>query len=263
MAEHQAASPPALTSQTQSNNMPKLHDLSTELLLQVFIASPSVKTAIQPSGANKRLRDIWLQHTTFIVDGIINSTIPAADDAVALALLEVRLRNPGFCIGAADELRPPLWLWIPVLERNAELCASAHDACSVYVWYSSPERTPDYYTSSPEAYYVLCRVMLAWEFPHLRKGIHKELQAASDARLHACKRLYWYLGSYASKQEAARHGFPYALWLDDEDSDPDDPTYGDPRNKWEYMGGVIHFASVQHLPYAAQFLAGAIDGHGP
>lgn len=243
--------------------MPNLLNLSTELLVQIFTASPSVKTAIQLSSANRLLRDIWLQHTTFIVDDIIKSTVPAADDAVTLAILETRLRNPGFCVGSDEGSRPPLSLWIPVLERYAELCASAHDACSVHVWYSAPEKTPYYYTSSPEAYYVLCRVMLAWEFPHLRKPIQEELEAASDARLNECLKLYRYLGTQASKQEAARHGFPYEAWCEDEDSDPDDPAYGEPRDKWEYMGNVVYCASFQHHPYGAGQLAGAIAGREP
>lgn len=80
------------------------------------------------SSVNKQLRAVWLQHTDQIVEGIIKSTIPAAEQAIDFAMTETRLRN-----SLSNDERPLLRLWLPNLMRNAELYASAHAAYAAYV----------------------------------------------------------------------------------------------------------------------------------
>ena len=64
--------------------MAKLLDLSNELLIAVLAASPDILTALSLSGANWRLRGIWLEHADIIIEGIIRPNIPAYNDALVL-----------------------------------------------------------------------------------------------------------------------------------------------------------------------------------
>jgi hypothetical protein len=217
--------------------MPGSLSLSNELLIQIFAACPTVQTAMHLSCVNKQLRSIWLQHTDLIVKGIIKSTIPAADLAIDFAITETRLQN-----SLGDDKQPPLSLWLPNLLRNADLCASAHAACAAYVGppdcVTKERRT---FPSSPAHWYFLRRVLLAFDYPQLRDGVHAELLTTPKEAREKIFRFHWFLLEYCSMDEAIRQGMsqewrypgPDGRWQDECD------MYQD---AWSYQSDVISYA---------------------
>jgi hypothetical protein len=215
--------------------MPGLFSLANELLIQIFTACPTVQTAMHLSCVNNQLRSIWLQHTDLIVKSIIKSTIPAADLAIDFAITETRLRN-----SLSDIEQPPLKLWLPNLMRNADLCASAHAACSAYVGppdcVTKERRT--FPSSSPAHWYFLSRVRLAFEYPQLRDALHAELLTTSKDNREEIFCFHWFLVRFSSMDEAARQGVPRDLRL--LNAEPGDEFDGDMHeNAWWYQAEVI------------------------
>jgi hypothetical protein len=217
--------------------MPGLLSLSNELLIQIFAACPTVQTAMQLSRVNKQLRSIWLQHTDLIVKDIIKSTIPAADLAIDFAITETRLRN-----SLGDDNHPPLSLWLPNLLRNADLCASAHAACAAYVDPpNSARKTPMTFPSSPAHWYLLRRVLLAFDYPQLRDGVHAELLTTSKEARENIFLFSWFLTDYCNMDEAIRQGMSREWRYPGPDGRPgdDDDMLQD---AWSYQSDVICYA---------------------
>jgi hypothetical protein len=104
--------------------MAQLMTLTNELLFLVFIAAPTIQIATRLS-VNRRLRNVWLNDNDRISTAILRPEIPAYEDAVALAMTEARFLSPASSNSAPDNQRPPPYLWLPRLLRNAELASCA------------------------------------------------------------------------------------------------------------------------------------------
>lgn len=232
-----------------------LLSLSNELLIQIFTACPTVQTAMRLSSVSKRLRAVWLQHTDQIVEDIIKSTSPAAEQAIDCAMTETRLRNS---LGADG--RPSLRLWLPNLMRDADLCASAHAACAAYVEPSNHLRkTPMKFPSSPAHWYFLRRVRLAFEYPQLRDAVHAELLAASEETREKLFRFHWFLVGFASKEEVIRQGIPLDLRFPVPPY-PDEGGNDMHEDPWRYCDDVI--CSARCYPTSGpDYLSLAIQGY--
>lgn len=214
--------------------MPGLFSLANELFIQIFTACPTVQTAFHLSCVNKQLRSIWLEHTDLIVKSIIKSTIPAADLAIDFAITETRLRN-----SLGEHEQPPHSLWLPNLVRNADLCASAHAACSAYV------RPPDCVTkerwtfpSSPAHWYFLRGVLLAFDYPQLRDALHAELLAASRETREKIWRFHWFLTDFCNVDECIRQGMARDWRYPGPEGRPGD-DYDMHQDAWSYQSEII------------------------
>lgn len=71
--------------------MPQLLELPTELFVQVFTASETILDALHLSGTHRLLNAIWLEHSEPFIVGILESFLPAYNEAVQLTVLEIRL----------------------------------------------------------------------------------------------------------------------------------------------------------------------------
>jgi hypothetical protein len=107
--------------------------LSNELLISIFIASPTVHDALRLSGTSRLFRAIFLEHETLIMEGILRPQIFGFEDAAALAIAETSFLDIKGPTGLSpDGLQLPLRFCIPRLLRNAELASSACAECAAH-----------------------------------------------------------------------------------------------------------------------------------
>jgi hypothetical protein len=89
------------------------------LLIQILVASDTFLDALHLSATYRLLNDVYLEHREPIIESILKSGIPAYDEAVELVLLKTRLEYT-----MDDPPTPSLRNFLPILLRNADLCAS-------------------------------------------------------------------------------------------------------------------------------------------
>lgn len=195
--------------------------LPTELLLDVFFALPDLRSVLQLSSANKRLRQVWVEHADAIVFAQACTLRPAGLSALALALaeageIELALRtcnggehndnnntrekeNEQQAIGR--DLRATLSSWLPLLERNAILQNQVaeqyhkHWTKTIDKYHAGliPMEEPEVQMRTclrymPDAYYLQRRLVVAWSRRELLPSLRSVLQAMTneslDAHLH-------------------------------------------------------------------------------
>jgi hypothetical protein len=172
--------------------MPHLLTLPTELLIHIFAASETIPDALHLSTTSRLLNDVWLEHSESIIQSILGHSIPAYKEAVQLAFLEARL-----AIETPRDDSPSLRSCLPILLRNADLCASV---CLAY----SPvckDATPP-----PVSYYFLRRVGLGFIHYQLRDDLYLELRAMPGEALESAHRLSHWLDGPCGWEEAVRQG---------------------------------------------------------
>lgn len=138
---------PAYTIHQKDITMSHLLTLPTELLIEIFAVNDMILDALNLSATIRCLNAIWLEHyERVIIERIPRPSLPAYDEAVQVAFLETRLESP---TNDPSSLRTCL----PLLLRNADLCASA---CLAYSIAQKEAISP------PASYYFLCRAGLGF-----------------------------------------------------------------------------------------------------
>jgi hypothetical protein len=69
--------------------MASLQNLPTELLIELLIACPTIRTLLRLSGVNRRMRAVWLEHSKHIIVANYKQRIPHIEQAIALTMTEV------------------------------------------------------------------------------------------------------------------------------------------------------------------------------
>lgn len=204
--------------------MPGLLSLSAELLVQIFAAGDAICDTLQLSATNRHLRDIWLEHSDVIIDGVLKPSIPGYKAATNLAVTESMLKS-------SIDHAPPLRRCLPSLLRNANLCNSA---CSAYS--KSCEDDP----SPARSYYFLRRVGLGFLYHQFRDELCLEVQAMPREPLaHASRMSYWLLLK-ADDAEQIRQGVKVdesGVWDVMKDTD----------TAWDYANYVVSNGAIADL----------------
>jgi hypothetical protein len=140
--------------------MAGLMALPTELLIYICECS-DLKTVQRLSTTSRRFRAIWLNNSSRISDSVLKPTLPAYDDAVALAKLEA---NPGGHSTPVD--------WLPILMRHIKRATTVvvdkRDDLQSSLIFLFPIMSQ---TQELDAYYVVCQVVLAYDHPQLRHAL--------------------------------------------------------------------------------------------
>jgi hypothetical protein len=226
--------------------------LSNELLINIFLASPTVHDALQLSGTSRLFRAIFLGHETLVMDGILRPQIPAFDDAAALAITETRLLDKQILASLSSDDHLPLRFCIPRLLRNAELASSACADCASWKW---PEwfhrRSDPLPRSSPASYYFIQQVVLAYEYGQLRELLYQKLRTAPHEWTERQNEFAAYLTAYAELEEKHKHG----IIMIDDDWDPEDCLREIlNHDKWEWAAEVIKAAAADNLHGCNRYL---------
>ena len=160
--------------------MSSITTLLNELLISIFLASPTAHDALRLSGTNRLFRAIFLDHETLIVECILRPQIPAFDDAAALAIAETTFLD----IKGPTSLSPdgpllPLRCCIPRLLRNAELASSAcaESAANPYPsnYFGDGQ---EFLPPVPATYYFIRQMVLAYNLHHRRDALYARLRTA-------------------------------------------------------------------------------------
>jgi hypothetical protein len=220
-------------------NMSVLLTLSTELLIQIFAASDKIPDALRLSATNRRLHDIWLEHSTQITEAILRRSIPAYEEALDLATTETQLQT------SSDE-KPSLHEYMPTLLRNADLCASA---CLAYSAFCEDAPSP------PTSYYFLRRVGLGYEYHQIRDAVYTELRALSRETLMIHAALSRFLLLDAGIEEQIRQG----ILPDDYDYAHD--VYRDIESKWDYTDDCLSSGAIADIDRGLNNLPTIIQGY--
>lgn len=223
----------------QISNMSALLMLSTELLIQIFAASEKIPDALRFSATNRRLHDIWLEHSTQITETILRRSIPAYEKALDLAITETQVQS-------SFKKKPPLREYLPTLLRNADLCASACLAFSAFC-----ENAP----SPPTSYYFLRRVGLGYEYHQIRGTLYTELRATSKEALIDHAGMSRFLLLKASIAERMRQG------VLPEDYDDVRDVYRDIESKWDYADYCICSGAICDITRGTNNLPTTIQGY--
>nr|POE51579.1 hypothetical protein CFP56_25786 [Quercus suber] len=128
--------------------MASFNALPTELLIIIFRAVASTKTAVLLSGVNRKSRGIWLTFHDIIIRSIFPRNFPMQEDAlesaITLAMEEARFLPPS----QTGPLAPTVAQWVSHFQRNAELANNE--------WHVRfPERSVPFY--------LMRRIKLAWD----------------------------------------------------------------------------------------------------
>lgn len=220
--------------------MPQLLELPTELLIQVFAASDTILDALHLSGTNRLLNAIWLEHSEPIIEGILEASLPAYNEAVQLAFLEIRLESTESSIDNPPTLRGCL----PIL-RNADLCASV---CLAY--------SPVCKDAIPPAvsYYILRRTALGFIHYQLRDDIYLELRSMSIEALKIRHNLSDWLDEPSSWEEKVRQGVREDWQYDEVD------IRGDWETPWDYAEYVLTGA-IDDIEQGMNHLSIVVEGY--
>ena len=213
--------------------------LSTELLIQVFAASDTKSVALRISVTNRRLHDIWLQHSTQITETILRASIPAYEKALDLAITETQLQS-------SSDKKPLLRDYLPTLLRNADLCASA---CLAFAAIRDDDPSPS------ASYYFLRRVGLGYEYPQIRDDLYAELRAMSRPALSRPAHMIHWLLLDASLAEQIRQG------IEDEDYDEVRDKYKETETKWDYAMYCISNGAIGDIDFGCNNLPRTIQGY--
>jgi len=205
--------------------MHQLLELPTELLIQIFSASDRILDTLHLSGTNRLLNAIWLEHSEPIIEGMLESSLPAYNEAVQLAFLETRLESTESSIDNPPTLRGCL----PTLLRNADLCASV---CLAYSPVCKDATLP------AVSYYFLRRISLGFVHYQLRDGIYLELRSMSTEALMTRHNLSDWLEGPCGWEESVRQGV---------------------REEWQRYQADINGDWETPWDYAEYVITGAID----
>ena len=219
--------------------MSVLLTLSTELVIQVYAASDNIPDALRLSAANRRLHNIWLEHSTQITEAILKASIPAYEKGLDLAITETQLQS------SSDE-KPSLREYLPTLLQNADLCASACLAFSAFC-----ENAP----SPPTSYYFLRRVGLGYDYHQIRDTLYAELRATSREALMTHSDLSRFLLLEADVEEQIRQG------ILPEDYDEIRDLYRDIESKWDYLDYCICSGAICDIDRGTNNLTTTIQGY--
>jgi len=221
--------------------------LSNELLVGIFLASPTVHDALRLSGTIRLLHDIFIEHETLIMEGILRPQIPAFDDAAALAVTETSFLD----IKGPTSLSPdgpllPLRYCIPRLLRNAELASSACAECAADR--NSTENKygmdQDHLIPLLESYYFIRQMVLAYDFRQLRDPLYARLRTASTEWINERNKLLVFLVYEADWIYQHRHrirAIPDEWTADDIKAYPGELFT---KNNWEFADNLITDASM-------------------
>lgn len=116
--------------------MASLLSLPNELLVDVFAACPDIDPAIGLADTSQHLRAIWGMYAATFIEGILQRSIPAYTEAVTLAVAEHQhsATGKGTATASSTDLpSPKLEQLLPILKRNAELCAMAQSVQSAHI----------------------------------------------------------------------------------------------------------------------------------
>jgi hypothetical protein len=217
--------------------MAQLMTLSNELLFLVFIAAPTIQMAARLS-VNRRLRNVWLNNNDRIITAILKPEIPAYEDAAALAMTEACFLSPVSSDSAPDNPRPPPYLWLPRLLRNAELASYACAMQNTFIQ-GLPEgnyRLALTFTSFFTSYYMIRQLVLAYNYPRLQPALRSKLEAASTNTLRTHYELCLSMCEFMDEEEQARQG----LLKDEEDWTGDDELHATVvKEDWEFALDVM------------------------
>lgn len=222
--------------------MHHLLTLPTELLIQIFAASDTILDALHLSATNRLLNAVWLEHCETIIKSILQSTIPAYDEAVELAFLETRLES-----SIDGSPTPLLRSCLPLLLRNADLCATA---CLAYELYCKDA------TSPPESYCFLRRTGLGFVHYQLRDDLYLELRSMSRDELEGPRCLSNWLDGRASWDEKVRQGIREDWQHDEVD------IMGDWETPWDYAEYVLTGA-INDINQGTNNLSIMVEGYDP
>jgi hypothetical protein len=221
--------------------MPGILSLSNELIISIFLASPTVHDALRLSGTSRLFRAIFIEHETLIMEGILRSQIPAYDDASTLAITETRLLDKEVLTNLSSDGHLPLRFCIPRLLRNAELASSACADCALWKWPQWFHRRSDPLPrSSPASYYFIRQAVLAYDHGHLRQPLYQTLRTAPQEWTGRQNEFVEYLNAYADLDVKHKHG----IMMVDDDWDPEDCLREIlNHDKWEYAAEIIKAAA--------------------
>jgi len=188
--------------------MALLFTLSTELLILIFTACSSIKTAVHLSGVSRRLHDVWCDNEYLIITTNLKPEIPAFEDAADLAVTEARCLHPAWNNSRPERPRPPPYLWLPSLLRNAEY---ASIACATLNRFLQGLPQDNYhvaltFTSLPVSYYMIRQLVLAYDHAALRPALLSKLQVASLDTLHTHYELCRCMCVCMDEEDLARQG---------------------------------------------------------
>lgn len=170
--------------------MVTLLSLPNEVLVEIFIASPSTRTLLHLSRVNRRMRSIWLEHSHHIIPSTYNSKFPHIEQAIRLTLTEIQCGETSLKSDAARDTpeEPLLRLSLRQLLRNAGLASSVCDAA----YRDNKLQKIEWETHDPlpemlRVYYLIRHTLLAYDHPELRptlcpifKGMSEEACAANN-----------------------------------------------------------------------------------
>lgn len=219
--------------------MSALLTLSTEIIIQVLAASDTISDALRLSATNRHLRDVWLEHSTQIIEAISRASIPAYEKALDLAITETQLQS-----SSNEKLSPRESL--PTLLRNADLCASA---CLAYSDFC--ENAP----SPPTSYYFLRRVGLGYEYYQIRDTLYTELRATPREILMTHADMSRWLLLDADTAEQIRQGVKPEDWNEIRD------LYRDIESKWDYSDYCICSGAICDIDRGTNYLPTLIQGY--
>jgi hypothetical protein len=224
--------------------MPHLLTMPTELLIEIFAANDTVIDALHLSATNRYLNAIWFEHSEqVIIEKILRPSLPAYDEAVRLAYLETQLES-------SVDNPPTLSLrnCLPILLRNADLCAS------LYLAYSPVCK----HAASPAvSYYFLRRIGLGFIHYQLRDDLYLELRSMSKEALEIPRNLGKWLDKPSSWEEKVRQGVSEEWQRDQADIMGNWET-----TPWDYAECVLGGA-IDDIKQGTDNLSIMVEGYDP
>jgi len=218
--------------------MASLLRLSNELLLLIFTVCPFIQTAVRLSGVSRRLHDIWCNNEEQIITAILEPDIPAFKDTVDLAVTEARCLHPALSSLRPGSLRPPPYLWLRSLLRNAEF---ASIACTTQKEFLHRLPKDNYrftftFTSFSASYYMIRQLVLAYDHPTLQPALRSKLEATSLDTLRTHYELNWSMRECMDEKDQARQG----ILKDRKDWTIDDELYATvAKAEWDFAFDVL------------------------
>lgn len=244
--------------------MPGLGDIPREITILIYILCPDASTALQLSLINREHRLVWINNFEHITRAILEPETSAYDDAVELARIETWTLKPialrssstdgesltSSQILESEEPQSSAHLWIPRLQRNAELAVAVCAECEAYETTRSPDcyRWKMTFTSWPESYYFIRLLVLSFHFAQLRPPLLARLDGCSIDTLNTCLELCEFMNEWMSDEEQIRHSIP---------KEPEQRTIEDElimnanKPEWDDANEVIREAWVRNGGLAA------------
>lgn len=188
--------------------MARLLSLPNEVLIKVFVASPTTRTLMNLSRINRRMRSIWLKHSHHIISLKYNAKIQHIDQAIALTLTEIQCGKLSLDIGDCHTGPEAslLHLCLPQVLRNAGLASSVCDAASKdnklekITW-----QTRDPRVEMLRAYYLVRHALLAYDHTELRPALISALRGMSEKMCDANDWMRFFIRSAAPRKLQHTH----------------------------------------------------------